>query len=294
MSLDRLRSGPERERRSSVPDSKALKRDHNQVSPNSPESAITLTSIKTLLKEALAPITDDLNELKKSVDFTSDQLKIVTSLEERVADLQINNCELSNQLKDSKAKCNVLEEKVIALESYSRRNNLKFSQIRGTTSELQNPNKVDCESLMVHLFQRAGIDMGHSDIKNAHYIGYHKQVDRPIIVRFLSFKMRQKVYTERSKLKELGVFVSEDYPKEVIERRKFFQPTLQAAYHSGGKYKAHLIMDKLILNGKAFTCSEMDKLPSEIQPQNICNNVKTGFFHTEFPILKPSQVFLLP
>ena len=65
MSLDRLKSGSERGRRSSVPECKVLKRDHSQVSQTTPDSKITLGEIKTLLREALAVITEDLNELKK-------------------------------------------------------------------------------------------------------------------------------------------------------------------------------------------------------------------------------------
>ena len=277
MSLDRMKTGVRGGKKGSVSNSsKVMKRDYSLVSPTSPESTVTLTNIKMLLQEALEPITEDLNQLKKSVEFATDQLKTVTLLGERVTELQKNNAELTNHLKDSQAQCHVLQERVIALESYSRRNNLKFSQIRGSISTLQRQNSEDCESMMIRLFQKVGISVGPSEIENAHWIGHHKLVSRPIIIRFLNHKIRQKVFNERNKFKELGVLVTEDYPTEILSRRKIFQPVIQAAYRSNGKFKVHLNMDKLILDGKSFSTDDLDKLPTEIQPGNICNITKDG------------------
>ena len=143
---------------------------------------------------------------------------------------------------------------------------------------------------MIHLFQKVGINVGSSEIESAHWIGHHKLVSRPIIIRFLTHKIRQKVYTEKNKFKELGVLVTEDYPKEVLMRHKIFQPVLQAAYCSNGKFKANLNMDKLILDGKSFSTGDLDKLPTEIQPSNVCNIIKDGklaFSHNipNYPII---------
>ena len=100
MSLDRQKTGVRGGRKGSVPDSsKVMKRDYSLVSPTSPESTVTLTNIKMLLQEALEPVTEDLNQLKKSVKFATDQLKTVTLLGKKVAELQKNNSELTNQLK---------------------------------------------------------------------------------------------------------------------------------------------------------------------------------------------------
>ena len=147
MSPDRLKTGVRGGRKGNVPDSsKVMKGDYILVSPTAPESTVTLSNIKMLLQEALEPITQDLNQLKKSVEFATDQLKTETLLGKRVAELQKNNSEVTNHLEDSQVQCLVLQERVIALESYSRRNNLKFSQFRGSTPALQRQNNEDCES----------------------------------------------------------------------------------------------------------------------------------------------------
>ena len=48
---------------------KALKRDFDCVSPPSPEMAITLASMRKLLKEELTPIDNELGEVKKNIKF---------------------------------------------------------------------------------------------------------------------------------------------------------------------------------------------------------------------------------
>ena len=63
-----------------------------------------------------------------------------------------------------------------------------------------------------------------------------------------------------------------------MEKRKLFQPILQAAHKSSGKYKANLSVDKLILNGKSYSSDDLSK---QLQPQNLCNVVqgdKLAFF----------------
>ena len=88
MSLDRLKTGVCGGKKGLVPDSsKVMKRDYSLVPTTSPESTVTLTNIKMLLQEELEPVTEDLNQLKKSVEFATDQLKTVALLGERVAEL---------------------------------------------------------------------------------------------------------------------------------------------------------------------------------------------------------------
>ena len=75
-------------RSSSQPNvSKAAKRDHDSVAPASPEG-VTLGTIRTLLKESLAPITADLVELKSSAKFTTDKLDEIGLLSQKVKQLE--------------------------------------------------------------------------------------------------------------------------------------------------------------------------------------------------------------
>ena len=53
----------------------------------------------------------------------------------------------------------------------------------------------------------------------------------------------------KNSFRAIGILIVEDFPVEVMERRKVFSPILKAAYNSDGRYRARLVVDKLLLNG---------------------------------------------
>ena len=54
--------------------SKSLKRDFDLVSPDSPEGYIISAELRKILKESLQPITDELADVKASLNYTSEKL----------------------------------------------------------------------------------------------------------------------------------------------------------------------------------------------------------------------------
>ena len=256
--------------------SKMFKRDHSMVSPTSPKGPVTLASIRILFKEELVPVNSELEHLRNSVEFNSKQMEDMMVLNKKVDVLQKDNTVLGNKLKEVELKCSVLQERITSLEMYTRRNNLKFSGLMPPEQDTVARGAKSHEDLLISLFKKVGIPMHPDEREHVHPIGHYKAKNRPFIVRFVNYKSRQKIFTDRKKFQEQGVVVTEDYPQEMVKKRKLFQPVLQAVYKSGGKFKAHLNADKLILNGKSFSSDEMLKLPEELQPQNLCNVVENG------------------
>ena len=238
-------------RSSSQPNvSKALKRDFDSVSPSSPENSLTLSSMRQLLKETMAPVTADLEGLKVSAKATSDQLKEITTLTKKVSCLEKENSDLKAKLKESDIKCKELEDRVISMESYSRRNNLKFlNVVDQSTGE-------NCERTILDLCKNLDICLEDSQIERAHRLGGKQNAKAPILVKFLSYKVRQCVFREKARFRQQGVLVVEDYPKEILKSRKMFTPTLNAVYHSVS-HKACLQGDKLLLDGRLYTVKDL-------------------------------------
>ena len=263
-------------RRGTFDSSKMFKRDHSTVSPASPEGPVTLASIRILFKEELVPVNSELEHLRKSVEFNSKQMEDMMVLNKKVDVLQKDNTILGKKLHEAESKCGVLQERITSLELYTRRNNLRFSGLKMPEQDAVANGAKGHEDLFIRLFQKVGIPIHPDEIERVHPIGHYKSKNRPFIVRFVNYKSRQKIFTERKKFQEQGVVVTEDFPQEVMKKRKMFQPVLQAAYKSGGKFKAHLSADKLVLNGQSFSSDELLKLPEELQPQNLCNVVRNG------------------
>ena len=247
------------------PSNKAPKRDFDCVSPPSPDMAVTLAGMRKLLKEELLPIDNELKEVRKSLQDTSDKLDEMTKIEKRVAVVEKHQAKIQQDYKDCHQLCHTLSEQVLLLESRSRRNNLKFVS---TSNENCNISGENCEDIILSLCASVGLTISTIDIERAHRVGPRNKPNQPILVKFANYKVREQVLAAKTKIREKGVVTTEDFPDEINNRRQMFSSVLKAAYESP-KYKAKLVVDKLLLNGKLFSVNELDMLPDELNPHNL-------------------------
>ena len=78
-----------------------------------------------------------------------------------------------------------------------------------------------------------------------------------------------------------GVIVVEDFPAEVVNRQRRLIPVLHAAHKNPQKFKARLLIDKLLLNNKLYSTDDLDDIPEELRPCNLStvqNNHMVAFF----------------
>ena len=138
----------------------------------------------------------------------------------------------------------------------------------------------NCEKIILDLCSTIGIKLSDGDIERAHRIGSPMMTKRPILVRFNNYKDRQSILNMKHKLKSRGIDVQEDFPVEVQMKRRKLAPIVHAAYRSG-KHKATLVGDKVLLDGKLYSCNDLDRLPDELKPENLStltSNNKIAFF----------------
>lgn len=69
---------------------------------------------------------------------------------------------------------------------------------------------------------------------------------RPIVVRFLRLKDKLAVLDKAENLKGSGIFINEDFPEAVWQKRKELLPAMKAARERGDI--AYLRYDKLIVH----------------------------------------------
>ena len=120
---------------------------------------------------------------------------------------------LSNELNQS-----VL--KVDELEQYDRRNSLRLS-LNTKQEEVENTDKIVVN----------GVDIECSDISRSHRVGRPGSKPRPILVTFVSYRMREKLYSNRKKMVK-NTYISEDltryrqglFYKARQEQKRAFSP----------------------------------------------------------------------
>ncbi len=87
------------------------------------------------------------------------------------------------------------------------------------------------------------------------------------------------------KLKDTRIFLSEDFPAEVKQRRNILLPIIKAARAQGKR--ASLPVDKLFIEGTEYTINCLDRLPSELDPKHIATRTYgkvTAFVSSASPL----------
>ena len=143
-----------------------MKRDYQLVSPTTPEGQVTLSSMRSLLHEALDPLTIELEQVKE-------KLSEVTIVKQKIDCMEQKIEHLESKLSFSELKRNELEEKVTELEFYSRKNNLKFLNIKDPHSTTHE----DCEAKILEKCARHEISIEAREIEGAHRLGGRKKGD---------------------------------------------------------------------------------------------------------------------
>ena len=145
----------------------------------------------------------------------------------KLAESEIVINSLTEENKDLKAQA-------LEAEAYSKKMNLIFYNIpdkpKETLSELRGK--------LEQVFRYMDIDLNRIYINNTHRLpSSDPDRPRPVIVKFVSYLDRERVWNHREQLrgKPWNVFVREHYPKEMEENIKLLLPIRREAITQVGK-----------------------------------------------------------
>ena len=261
---DRKRNKSEMDPASS-PDTNSPKRRPGATIPDLP--ADTPEWAKMLFKSMHDKFDNLELELGKGVEFATEIARDANFRSESNTG-KIN--ELSDKLSHAVSEIAVLKQenrslkdKIINLESYSRRDNLLFYGIQESREE---KNK-DCAMKLYDVLKSMKSEFSEIPIIKCHRKGkYVRGQVRPIIAKFFT-QDRDAIWSEKVQLKGTSYFVGEDFPYEVEQNRRLLLPVfLHARKLEAWKDKVFLKGDKLIVNDSIYTVETIDKLPADLNP----------------------------
>lgn len=139
-----------------------------------------------------------------------------------------------------KSKVSELEQKIKSAEREKRKNNLVFFGVS---------EKVKSEPELVDYIKEIIVDMGiHMDsheLSNVFRIGkYTENKNRPVVASITTQWKKHLILKNKPNLPP-GINIKEDYPKEILAKRKLLQPQVQEEKQKGNI--AYLKYDKLIV-----------------------------------------------
>ena len=155
------------------------------------------------------------------------------------------------------------KEQILAQESYSRRPNLI---IRGLTLNSREPCDNSVRKFLVEVLQIPVARNWH--FLNCHTLG--KGPSPAVIVRFAFPQQRMAVWNKHGLLKGTSYYLSEDYPSDIENRRRFMYPIVARSNHLPAyRGKVFIKFDKLICLGNVYTVDMLHELPTPINPITI-------------------------
>ena len=120
--------------------------------------------------------------------------------------------------------------------------------------------------------------VGEIDFQRVHRLGGKKvngQKNRDIIVRFVWYQDRMQVWNARRNLKGTQIYMMEDFPFEVEQRRMKLYPIFKEAMSKN--MNVSLVADKLVLNGTRYTLDSLDKLPNDLKPESLSTRITDDY-----------------
>lgn len=201
-----------------------------------------------------------------------DQMKIEMEKQTNIIFEKMNE-KLEPLIEDNKIlknKIQMLEKKIDYLEKEKKRNNILFFGLKekekSSTELLQRIQEIFKSDLKIILEA--------NDVSKIHRIGLNKENKiRPVLITFANSWKRSEILKERKNLKD--VYVTEDFPKEVLEKRRELKPKLIEERAKGNI--AYIKYDQLIVK-EGNPNKEKRKRDQSTSPENQKQTKKsTGF-----------------
>ncbi len=204
---------------------------------------------------------------KKQVADSARIDDIESSLENaycEIDDLKTVNLKLTGKLCMAEARIMRLEkkfaevqERVIQQESRSMRDNLVFNNLPEVDKETPQILRgmiydfVDNEMKVENAY--------NLPIDRIHRLGSKGTNPRPVIAKFLTTAGKEAVQKKGANLRGTTYGVSEQYPKEIEERRKTLRSIVKDARVNNADVKTRISVDKLWINGDLYRSHQDDE-----------------------------------
>jgi ribA/ribD-fused uncharacterized protein len=187
------------------------------------------------------------------------------------------------QIKMMQQRQDTLAERIISIESQSRRDNLIIEGIPEAPWGARETFN-DCVNKVFEILESKLKITNAKDIRltrchrlgppppRSNQPGTPTARSRAMIFKCHWFGDRQRIWQAKRHLKGSNIVLREDFPQEILERRKKLSPIQKAAAAAG--HEAWLAVDKLHIKfayggHSVFTVNTINKLPAQLHPHNV-------------------------
>lgn len=212
-----------------------------------------LTNIETQLAkldklEVIKNLLAEISALKASVDFANNQN----------ADLRTKNKTLEKNLNELKTTTALVQKEnkrlnnaVLELKWRSMRNNIVISGLEEEEEEDSTITEQKVKTFLKDDLKMPPESLAKVDFQRAHRFGkVSTDKPRPIVACLTHFKMKSAIMERGRQLKDSPLGLNDQYPKEIMDRRRILVPILKEKRKQ--KQKVKLVVDKLYVNNELY------------------------------------------
>ena len=203
-----------------------------------------------------------LEEYQHSLEYTQGQLE--NAIEE-IGSLKIKMNHLTTmeqEIETLKMKNKYLEDRAIAIEAYTRRENIVIDGLK--ERDFENPDQA-CQDL----FHQLGV--GPFPLHRCHRLGKTRQGrERRMIVRFVNYQDKIAVMTNCKHLKGTNIYINNDLPIEFETRRTVLRRVLKHVKQADKEAK--LVNDQIKFKGTLYSIDNLSKMPVNLDGLDMKEN----------------------
>lgn len=240
-----------------------MKTEENQLNQSLKHVQNTVTNmVKTNMENQ-----EKIDEYGNSIQTYSDMCdEIITNDQDKLKEIHtlvVDVDALRKEVNELKQKECEQNETILDTQTRNMKQNLLFMGIE-EIDEIETYKHENVEHI-IHEFLRNQMKISKPiDFHVVHRIGLRKRFQtypRPIVAKFVYLKDRDLVKFSGKELKGTHYSVNEQFPKEIVQRRKSLYPVMRNAKRNPDN-KVKLVKDKLYINDQLYSPTERQNIKS--------------------------------
>lgn len=227
------------------------------------------------LKSMFSQIQKEIAENKIAMHKMSDdiQANLCQKLDEKLNIFQNNFIDLQGKVENQ-------ENRLYILEKQARSRNLVIFGLQAEDISYSSLESMIIEFINKHL----KVELKSENIESVRRIGKPSGKPRPIILTLVTLGKKIEIIKNKRELNGTKFYITEDYPKHILEKRKELQKQAKIEIEKGNKVQ--IKYDKLIILKDNFSTERRGKKKRE--PSSSPQNQRHS--HTRNPVTKKNKI----
>lgn len=250
----RLRSS-EAEEGSSTPGETKEKRSKIEMTTLSQHDSALLMSMNEQIKklDLLEALLQDVNDLKAAMNMNNSLIEDLTK-ENKALKATVNT--LKSTTEEIQSENKRIKSEILDLKCRSMRNNIVIMGLNEEEKETYLGTENLVKTFLIQNLKMSDEQVKGISIERAHRFGRKiPQKSRPIVAKLFDHKMKMAILQRGRELKDTPFSVNDQFPPEILERRRILYPILKQ--RRAQNLKTRLVVDRLYVNDQLFRDSSV-------------------------------------